>query len=467
MPLLAEIVARKRQDVAARIAKAPFAVLEKRAEPTTRRLAESLRLPGLRFILECKKASPSEGLLRPDFDARMIAEAYHGFADAVSVLTDTPYFQGSFADLETIRAVLSQPILCKDFVVDPYQVLEARVHGADAVLLMLSVLDDAIYRRCADVAQALSMDVLTEVHDEEALNRALALDARIIGINNRDLKTMKVNLSTTRHLAPKIPRDRVIVSESGIKSRADIDEMSHFVDAFLVGSRLMKEERLDSAVRALIFGRVKICGLTSVEAARAAYEAGASWGGLIFVPGSPRCVSDNASETKVSEIAAASLLPMVGVFVNEAPERIARRAQELRLAAVQLHGEETPACVRALRGILPAGCEVWKAVRLNESVPPVEALLMELGVDRLLFDTYNASARGGTGGRFDWAVLGQLPESLRSRVIIAGGVAPENVREAHGYNCYAIDVNSGVESAPGQKDPVALRRLFSHLRECL
>ncbi|MCL2297122.1 MAG: bifunctional indole-3-glycerol-phosphate synthase TrpC/phosphoribosylanthranilate isomerase TrpF [Proteobacteria bacterium] len=463
MPVLADIVARKRQDVAARMAKTPLAVLEKQAEPTTRRLADALRRPGLRFILECKKASPSEGLIRPDFDVKKIAETYRGFADAVSVLTDTPYFQGSFADLETVRATLSQPILCKDFVVEPYQVFEARVHGADAVLLMLSVLDDAMYRRCAEAARALSMDVLTEVHDDEELNRALALDARIVGINNRDLKTMKINLSTTRHLAPKIPRDRVIVSESGIKSRADIDAMSGFVDAFLVGSRLMKDARLDSAVRALIFGRVKICGLTTPDAARIAYEAGASWGGLIFAPESPRCVS----ETSAREIAEASPLPMVGVFVNDAPEKIARLTHELRLTAVQLHGEETPAYIRTLRNELPTGCEIWKAVRVGEAMPPVEALLEEMGIDRLLLDTYNSSSRGGTGGRFDWALLERLPESLRSRVIIAGGVTPGNVREAHGFGSYAIDVNSGIESAPGQKDPAALQRLFSRLRESL
>ncbi|MDR0247844.1 MAG: bifunctional indole-3-glycerol-phosphate synthase TrpC/phosphoribosylanthranilate isomerase TrpF [Burkholderiales bacterium] len=462
MPVLAEIVARKRQDIAARIAKTPLAVLEKKAEPATRRLAESLRRPGLRFILECKKASPSEGLLRPDFDAKKIAETYRGFADGVSVLTDTPYFQGSFSDLETVRATLPQPVLCKDFVVEPYQVLEARVHGADAVLLMLSVLDDAMYRRCTETARALSMDVLTEVHDDEELARALALDARMIGINNRDLKTMKIHLSTTRQLASKIPRDRVIVSESGIRSRADIDEMSRFVNAFLVGSRLMKEARLDSAVRALIFGRVKICGLTTSEAARTAYEAGASWGGLIFAPESPRCVD----ETKAREIVAASPLPMVGVFVNDSPEKIARLAHELRLAAVQLHGEETRAYLYKLRHELPARCEIWKAMRVDGSPPPVEALLTETGADRLLLDTYHSSARGGTGGRFDWALLERLPEPLLSRVIIAGGVTPENVHEAHRLGSYAVDVNSGVESAPGKKDPVALQRLFSRLREC-
>ncbi|MDR0771425.1 MAG: bifunctional indole-3-glycerol-phosphate synthase TrpC/phosphoribosylanthranilate isomerase TrpF [Burkholderiales bacterium] len=463
MPALADIVARKRQDVAARIAATPLAALEKQAKPTTRCLEEALKQPGLRFVLECKKASPSEGLIRPDFDPQAIAEAYRGFADAVSVLTDAPYFQGSFTDLETVRAALPQPVLCKDFVVEPYQVFEARTHGADAVLLMLSVLDDAMYRRCAEAVRALAMDVLTEVHDEGELARALALDARIIGINNRNLKTMQIDLSTTQRLAAKIPRDRVIVCESGIKSRADIDKVSDLVDAFLVGSQLMKEARLDLAVRTLVFGRIKICGLTTPEAARIAYEAGAFCGGLIFAPESPRCVD----EARARDIAAGSPLLMAGVFVNDAPERIGRLAQELRLTAIQLHGEESPAFVHELRQKLPAACEIWKAVRIHSAMPPVGSLLAETGADRLLFDTFHSSARGGSGERFDWALLERLPPSLLSRIIVAGGVTPENVREAHSLGGYAIDVNSGVESAPGEKDPVALQQLFSRLKGCL
>jgi indole-3-glycerol phosphate synthase/phosphoribosylanthranilate isomerase len=460
MSVLSEIVARKRLDVAARMEKTPFATLEKQAKPTTRRLSEALQQPGLRFILECKKASPSEGLLRPEFDAKKIAESYAGFADAVSVLTDAPYFQGSFADLQTVRATLSQPILCKDFIVEPYQIFEARTHGADAVLLMLSVLDNASYSRCAEAAKALDMDVLTEIHDEEELRRALALDAKMLGINNRDLKTMKVDLSTTRRLAPKIPRDKTIVCESGIKSRADIDALGDIVDAFLVGSRLMKEARLDLAVRSLIFGHVKTCGLTTSEAARAAYEAGASFGGLIFAPNSPRCVS----EDKARDIAGASALPMVGVFVNDAPERVVSLAKALKLTAIQLHGEETPAHVRSLREALPAGTQIWKALRMGGEALPTEEALAEMGADFWLLDTFHPLACGGTGKRFDWGVLKQLSKALLSKTIIAGGLTPENVLEAQRLGGYAVDVNSGIESAPGKKDLAAMQRLFSCLR---
>ncbi|MCL2012432.1 MAG: bifunctional indole-3-glycerol-phosphate synthase TrpC/phosphoribosylanthranilate isomerase TrpF [Cystobacterineae bacterium] len=463
MSLLSEIVQRKRKDVATRIAQTPFDVLKKQAKPTTRRLSEALKKPGLRFILECKKASPSEGLLRADFDAKKIAKSYAGFADAVSVLTDTPYFQGSFENLETVRDALSQPILCKDFIVEPYQIFEARIHGADAVLLMLSVLDNASYRLCAQAAEALSMEVLTEIHDEEELSRALALGANIIGINNRNLKTMQIDLSTTQHLAPKIPKDKVLVCESGIKSRADIDALSGFVDAFLVGSCLMKEARLDLAVRSLIFGHVKICGLTTAEAARAAYEAGASFGGLIFAPESLRLVS----EAKAHEIANASPLPMVGVFVNEAPERIVRLSRELSLAAIQLHGEETQSDVHNLREKLPKGTEIWKALRIKGEAPPTEAALAQTGADCFLLDAFHPLARGGTGECFDWGLLGQLPKPLLSRIIIAGGITLENVQEAQRLGAYAVDVNSGLELVPGKKDLAAIQGLFSRLRGML
>lgn len=455
MSVLAEIVARKRVDVAARKAFRPLVDVLREARPTTRKLGEALAKPGLRFIFECKKASPSEGLIRPDFDPGAIADVYRDVADAISVLTDSPYFQGSFAHLREVRARVDVPILCKDFVVDPYQVVEARMQGADAVLLMLSVLDDATYRVCAEQAAALNMDVLTEVHDEAELERALALGAAIIGINNRDLKTLRIDLQTTRRLAPRIPKDRIVVCESGIRSRADIDAVSPFVDGFLVGSQLMKAPRLDLAVRELIHGKIKICALTSRAALESAYRAGASMGGLIFAKESPRAISLETAKA----MAADSPLPLVGVFVNAPVIAVADHVRELQLTAVQLHGEETAAYIAQLRQRLPETCEIWKAIRVQEGIP----LLETFGADRLLLDGFKAGERGGTGVRFDWSLLADYP--ARERVIVAGGLGPDSVRAAHALGVYALDVNSGVESAPGIKDENQLRRLFAALRE--
>lgn len=452
MSVLAEIVARKRKDVAARMAQRPLSALKAKATP--RHFGAALKQPGLRFILECKKASPSEGLIRPDFDMAQIADSYRPFADALSVLADTPYFQGSLDNVQKAQTLLPQPILCKDFIVDPYQVVEARAYGADAVLLMLSVLDDASYQRCAETAASLSMDVLTEVHDEVELERALSLNAQIIGINNRDLKTLRVDRSTTRRLAPHIPEDRTIVCESGIRTRADIDEVSPYVDAFLVGSSLMKEARLDLAVRTLLFDRIKVCGLTTIADAQAAYDCGATMGGVIFSSESPR----NVSEAQANAIHEAVPLPLVGVFVNAPAAQIVRLARTLELVAVQLHGDETRTFVEELRTQLPERCEIWKAVRVHDAIPSLEST----GADRLLLDTYHAQMRGGSGKSFDWQVLKDYPD--KARCILAGGITPDNINEAHAFGCYAIDVNSGVESAPGKKSAELLQQLFSHSR---
>jgi indole-3-glycerol phosphate synthase/phosphoribosylanthranilate isomerase len=452
MSVLNNIVAQKRKDVARRIAQKPLSSL--RAVKTTRHFGAALKNPGLRFILEFKKASPSEGLLRPDFDMAQIADIYRPFADAVSVLADEPYFQGNLANVEQARASLPQPVLCKDFIIDPYQVVEARAHGADAILLMLSVLNDNQYQYCAQAAKTLDMDILTEVHDEDELARALALDAQIIGINNRDLKTLKVDLDTTRRLAPKTPDDRIVVCESGIKTRADIDAINEYVDAFLIGSALMKETRLDLAVRALIFGRVKICGLTSIADAQAAYDVGASFGGMIFASESPRHISEAQAKT----IRDAVPLPFVGVFVNENIERVVRLARDLDLAAVQLHGNETNATITELRKQLPEHCEIWKAVHVQNTIP----VFTDIGADRLLFDTFDKQIRGGSGKTFDWNLLHDYPQ--KEYCVLAGGISVDNIREAHSIGCGILDVNSGVEITPGQKDYHAMCQLFSRLR---
>jgi indole-3-glycerol phosphate synthase/phosphoribosylanthranilate isomerase len=450
MSLLARILEQKRVDVARRKAALPLSRLQWRVTPTTRRFAAVLRRPGPRFILECKHASPSQGLLRADFDPVAIAGAYADVADAISVLTDTAFFQGSLAHLAAVRARVDQPILCKDFVLEPYQVLEARAAGADAVLLMLSVLDDAAWRECADAASALGMDVLTEVHDEAELDRALALGAVTIGINNRNLDSLRVDLATTARLAPRIPRERGIVCESGIAGRADIGPLAGSVDAFLVGSRLMQAVRVDLAARELVHGRVKVCGLTDAGQARAAWRAGASLGGVIFAPASPRRVDEGTA----AAIAAASPLPLVGVFAGDDNPRIAALARRLALHAVQLHGDESPGQVRALRALLPAGCEIWKVLHPRECIPAAR----EWAADRLLLD----GPHGGSGQPFDWRLLEDCHE--RDRLVLGGGVSAANARAAQALGCHALDVNSGVESAPGIKDPARLDAFFATLR---
>ena len=285
--ILEAIVERKRRDVSARLAGSSVESLRSQAEPSRRSLRAALARPGARFIMEVKRASPSQGLLRDQADPQSIAAAYAGAADAVSVLTDNPFFHGSLDDLAKVRLVFDGPILAKDFVVDPRQVPEARRHGADAVLAMLSVLTPAEAEQVIAEARRLGMEVIVEVHDEAQVEQALALDAPIIGINNRDLHTLEVDLAVTERLAPLIPADRLVVAESGIGGRADVDRLAGHADAFLVGSSLMRSPDPGRAARSLAFGRVKVCGLTSAADARLA-AGRATHGGMILVAESRR-----------------------------------------------------------------------------------------------------------------------------------------------------------------------------------
>lgn len=448
---LDEMVRHKRAEVAARQAERPAEVLRQGLFPTDRSLEAALRRPHTGFILECKTKSPSEGVLRPVLDPADVAAAYGPHADAISVLTDARFFGGSLERLTAIRALVHQPILCKDIVVDPYQVFEARAAGADAILLMLSVLNDDEYASCRAAAGQAGLEVVTEVHDEDQVDRAVAAGARIIGINNRDLRTLTVDRDVTARLAPRINPNRVIVAESGYDSHEAIREARGAVDAFLVGSALMRQPDLADATRALIFGRTKVCGLTRAEDAATAATLGATHGGLIFAPESPRAVDDaRAAELR----AAAPSLRWVGVFVNAPIEEVVRRATAHDLAAVQLHGEETPDEVGALRREFNGTREVWKAVRVRDRVPRVA----ETGADRLVLDSHDDRQRGGTGKRFNWALLDGHPDL--DRIVLGGGLAPESVAAAEALGAWALDVNSGVERGPGRKDPVRMAEFF-------
>jgi indole-3-glycerol phosphate synthase len=258
--VLDRICAEKRGEVARAKTVVSEAALQARlaAAPAVRPFAAALehRLGEGRYglIAEIKKASPSAGLIRPDFDPSALARAYQaGGAACLSVLTDAPFFQGSGDDLRAARAACALPALRKDFILDPYQVLESRDLGADCVLLIMAALSDPEARELATAAAELGLDVLVEVHDAAELDRTLALGTRLIGINNRNLKTLTVDLHTTEELASKVPPDRIVVAESGIRSPDDLDRLAGAgARCFLVGETLMREQDVAAATRRLL-----------------------------------------------------------------------------------------------------------------------------------------------------------------------------------------------------------------------
>lgn len=404
------------------------------------------------YILECKKASPSKGLIREEFDLDAIAQVYKNYATAISVLTDEQYFQGDFRYIDQVKQQTTQPILCKDFMISAYQVYLARFYNADAILLMLSVVDDATYRELADLAHSLGMGVLTETSNEAEFERALALGAKVIGVNNRDLHTLTIDMNRIVELVEKyreqIPSDVCLISESGINDHNQVKRIKPYVHAFLIGSSLMGNTDLNNAVRAAVFGENKVCGLTRVQDVKAVYELGALYGGLIFAEGSSRQLSLRQAQ----ELVVNAPLRYVGVFQNQAVEFVEKIAKQLELFAVQLHGSEDEAYIATLTEKLGGKTQIWKALSVD-----IEAESLEFQdnpqVARYVLDSKIGSQQGGTGKTFDWALI---PDSLKQKALLAGGINTGNIDNALAQGCLGLDLNSGVESAKGVKDTAKL-----------
>ena len=260
--VLEKILARKVQEVAERSARVSLAELERmaaQADPVrgfANALLAQAKLKQPAVIAEIKKASPSKGVIREDFVPADIAKSYEaGGATCLSVLTDIDFFQGADAYLQQARAASKLPVIRKDFMIDPYQIVEARALGADCVLLIVSALDDVKMAELASVAKGVGLDVLVEVHDGDELERALKiLDTPLVGINNRNLHTFDVNLETTLDLLPRVPRDRLVITESGILNRADVELMEiSDVYSFLVGEAFMRAENPGHELQRLFF----------------------------------------------------------------------------------------------------------------------------------------------------------------------------------------------------------------------
>jgi indole-3-glycerol phosphate synthase/phosphoribosylanthranilate isomerase len=452
--ILDKIIAHKKVELIQRKFHLPLDKFIDTVQPSTNSFYQALKNADVGFILECKKASPSRGLIRTDFNLAAICDVYKNHASCISVLTDEQYFQGSFDYLNTVTQLVSQPVICKDFFIDPYQVYLARHNGANAILLMLSVLDDNEYQQLATLATTLNMSILTEISNEEEMHRALALKANIIGINNRNLRDLSTDTRRTLELVAFIPadvrNDLVVISESGINNHQQIKHLSKVADGFLVGSSLMAQDDINAACLRLIKGEHKICGMTKAQDAVTAQQHGATFGGLIFYAKSPRYIAvDHAAN-----IISAAPLNFVGVFVNETAAKVAEIASTLKLFAVQLHGSETPEYIDQLRPTLPKGCQIWKAKAIKDQLPNFDE-----NVDRFVLDTYHQDLPGGSGKTFNWSLLQQLPAD--KLFMIAGGINQTNALQALVHISLGLDINSGVESQPGNKSPDKIKQILT------
>ncbi len=449
--ILSKIVEAKKKWVFAKKRLFPLDIFKNDIKKSDRDFYKALTSDKAVFILECKKGSPSKGLIRKKFNLDEIAGVYKNYANAISVLTDEEFFMGNFANIDIVRKQVEQPILCKDFVIDEYQLYLARYYQADAVLLMLSVLSDEEYTTLAKVARKLGLGILTEVSNEEELQRAIKLKAKVVGINNRNLRDLSIDLNTTKLLAPKLPKGTIVISESGIHKNEQVRDLRKYANGFLIGSSLMGEKNLELATRKIVYGFNKICGLTSVANAKKAYNAGAVYGGLIFVEKSPRCVDFAMAKKIVKSVR----LNYVGVFADEELEKVVDSSYGLKLTAIQLHGNESQEYVNKLRAKIHRNCQIWKAYGVEKRLPE----LLD-NIDYHLLDAKVGKQTGGTGQSFDWSLIKD-----RKNIILAGGLSAQNIADAIKLNCSAYDINSGVESKAGEKDEQKLKEVFEIIRD--
>jgi len=482
--------------------------------PSRLLLGTSPEAPGI--LAEIKRASPSKGAIAPDAHAAEQALMYaRGGAHVISVLTEPTWFQGTLEDLAMARRAIERcarrpAILRKDFLVDEYQVAEARLAGADTVLLIVAMLDDATLRRLYDYSVRLGMEPLVEVNHAAEMERALALPAKVIGVNNRNLHSFDVDMGTTSRLAHMVrERGVILVALSGITGRADVEPyLAQGVQAVLVGEALMRA-RDKSAFVAELQGRVqpshvpprgvvKVCGIRTPEAARAAAEAGADLVGMILAPGTRRTVSVETARAIVSAVhaverrgstdapldtgewfawhahrlaeRAAQRALAVGVFRDQSLEEIVQTARALALDAIQLHGRIEPAdWARFLPGVF-----VIRVCHVDPHSGPEKTRAMHEALRPgfhhvVLFDTAaSGGASGGTGTAFPWAHAPALATSdVRIPFLLAGGLTPSNVAAAvHQSHAWGVDTSSGVETG-GDKDAALIATYVHNAKEAL
>ena len=420
--VLATIINRKVEDVK------EIRVTGKRTLPRVS-FKDALSADGRNFILECKQSSPTLGDFCRDFDLDKLINCYEKHASAISVLCEKHFFKGSLEYLKFVKERTSLPVLCKDFIICREQLDEAYVAGADAVLLMLSVLSKETYEDLYEYAHELGLDVLTEVD-----SRADALYCRehkieIVGINNRDLRTLKIDLSNAR-------------------------ELSTLFD--LIGSALTGDSDVEFKAKSMLYGLNKVCGLTTKEAVESCAKNNVSIGGLIFAKKSPRYVTlDKAKEITADY---KGDLKFAGVFVDEELEVMVKTAKEVGLSYIQLHGHESTELIEKLHKALP-DIKIIKAINVKSAEDFANIEKYDGLCDLFILD----SASPGSGSSFDW---NSIPKSVNhEKILLSGGIGPDNVELALKQGFLGLDLNSKLEKVKGIKDTELINEIFKTINE--
>ena len=436
----------------------------------------ALRQQDFNFICEVKKASPSKGIIAEHFPYLDIAKEYEvAGAAAISVLTEPGFFKGDKKYLQEIASTVKIPVLRKDFIIDEYQIYQAKVWGASAILLICACLDVPTLTKFRELADSLGLSSLVEAHDEHEVQMAINCGARIIGVNNRNLKDFTVDVQNSVRLRNLVQDDVIFVSESGLETPEDIQVLrDNNIGVALMGETFMRSPNKVEKL-AYLYGstyytpKVKMCGISKVETIPAVVEAKPDYMGLVFAP-SKRQVTVDQAKTLVEELhkqytkrynngaeqSNNDEIKTVGVFVNETLDNLVSIATEANLDVVQLHGDEDEAFIQSLKE--RTNVEVWKAVQIR-SAADAEAWI-DSRADMLLFDAYHKDERGGTGEVFDWPCLDEFERPF----MLAGGIDSTNVARAiRTVRPYGIDISSGIET-DGVKDDEKIKAFTNIVR---
>ena len=442
----------------------------------------ALRQQDFNFICEVKKASPSKGIIAEHFPYLDIAIEYEvAGAAAISVLTEPDFFKGDKKYLQEIASTVKIPVLRKDFIIDEYQIYQAKVWGASAILLICACLDVPTLTKFRELADSLGLSSLVEAHDEHEVQMAIDCGARIIGVNNRNLKDFTVDVQNSVRLRNLVQDDVIFVSESGLETPEDIQVLrDNNIGVALMGETFMRSPNKVEKL-AYLYGptyytpKIKMCGISKIETIPAIVDAKPDYMGLVFAP-SKRQVTVDQAKTLVEELHKQyvnrynrdaeqysnqtlihqEFIKTVGIFVNETLDNLVTIATEVNLDAVQLHGDEDEAFIQSLKE--RTNVEVWKAVQIR-SAADAEAWI-DSSADMLLFDAYHKDERGGTGEVFDWSSLDEFERPF----MLAGGIDSTNVARAiRTVRPYGIDISSGIETE-GVKDNEKIKAFTNIVR---